>query len=73
MQILQTIDGQVITGLIEMETKNAITIQTVQQRITIPVDEIEKRKQSPVSIMPNEMLSKLTDAEIRDLLAYLQK
>jgi putative heme-binding domain-containing protein len=73
MQIFQTIDGQVITGLIEMETENAVTIQTVDQRITVPVDEIEKRKLSPVSIMPNEMLSKLTDAEIRDLLAYLQK
>ncbi len=73
MQIIQSVDGQVITGLIESETPQSVTIQTVDQQVTIPVDEIEKRKTSAVSIMPNELLKQFSDAQIRDLFAYLQK
>ncbi len=58
MQIIQTDDGRVITGLIESENERSVTIVTVDQKISIPVDEIETRKASSVSIMPDELLEK---------------
>ncbi len=73
MQIIGTVDGRVVTGLIESENEQTITIVTVDQRISIAQEEIESRKTSSVSIMPGELLSNMSDAEIRDLFAYLQK
>ena len=73
MQIISTDDGRVVTGLVESENEQVVTVVTADQRISVPVDEIESRKNSEVSIMPAEILGNLSDAEIRDLFAYLQK
>ncbi|HVW01532.1 MAG TPA: c-type cytochrome, partial [Planctomycetaceae bacterium] len=71
MQIIQTTAGRVITGLVVGETKAAVTIQTVNEKVVIPVDEIEERTISQVSMMPEGMLQTLTDTQARNLLAYL--
>lgn len=71
MQVLQTIDGRTITGLVVEESKTAITIQTVNEKIVVPVDEIEARKLSPVSMMPDGLLQNLSNEQVRQLLAYL--
>ncbi len=71
MQIFSTTAGRVITGLVVAEDENAITIQTLNEKLVVPVGEIEERRQSPLSLMPDGMLEKLSAAERRDLLAYL--
>lgn len=71
MQVLQTIDGRTITGLVIEESKTAITIQTVNEKIVVPADEIEARKLSPVSMMPDGLLQNLSNDQVRQLLAYL--
>lgn len=71
MHIVATTGGRVITGLLVAESHRAVTIQTVNERVVLPVDEIEERSLSPVSMMPDGQLQKLSSTEVRDLVAYL--
>jgi putative heme-binding domain-containing protein len=71
MQVVETTGGRVITGLIVSETKTALTIQTVNEKVIVPIDEIEERKISDLSIMPEGMLQNLTSEQIRNLITYL--
>lgn len=71
MHVVETTGGRVITGLLVSENEQALTLQTVNERIVLPLDEIEERSLSPVSMMPDGQLQKLSSAELRDLIAYL--
>lgn len=71
MEVVQTESGRVVTGLVKSETNAAITISTPESDIVIPVDEIEVRKKSAVSMMPEGQLKTLTFTQTRDLIAYL--
>ena len=71
MEVVQTESGRVVTGLVKSETNAAITISTIESDIVIPVDEIEVRRKSDVSMMPEGQLKTLTFTQTRDLFAYL--
>ena len=71
MEVVQTESGRVVTGLVKSETDAAITVSTIESDIVIPVDEIEVRKKSDVSMMPEGQLKTLTFTQTRDLIAYL--
>jgi putative membrane-bound dehydrogenase-like protein len=71
MQAIETKTGRLITGLVVAETEIAVTIQTINEKIVLPVSEIEQRSLSPVSMMPDGILQLLTMDQVRDLIAYL--
>ena len=71
MEVVHTTNGRVITGLVISETASAVTIQTVNERVIMPVDEIDERATSPVSMMPDGMLQELSTQQVRELFAYL--
>lgn len=71
MQLFATVSGRIITGLVVAETPQAVTIQTVNEKVVVPVDEIEQRQQSSNSLMPDGLLNEFSESQIRDLLAYL--
>ena len=71
MHIVVTTGGRVITGLLVSENDQALTLQTVNERIVLPLDEVEDRSLSSVSMMPDGQFQKLSTAEVRDLIAYL--
>jgi putative heme-binding domain-containing protein len=71
MTAIATESGRVVTGIVVREDDNAVRLQTANDEVTIPKDEIEDRKQSNVSMMPEGQLEKLTAEEMRDLFAYL--
>ena len=48
-----------------------MTIQTVNEKVVVPIKEIDVRAKSDLSMMPDGLLEKLTSEEIRDLIAYL--
>ena len=73
MQMVQTDDGRLLSGLIESENEQAVTIINATDRFVVPVEEIVQRKQSDVSVMPTGLLDPLDDREIRDLIGYLQR
>jgi putative membrane-bound dehydrogenase-like protein len=71
MELIQTASGRIVTGLVVAENKNAVTVQTVNEKLVIPASEIEQRALSKSSLMPDGMLDKLTRDQLRDLVAYL--
>ena len=64
-------DGRVVTGLVKAESAQAVTVRTANSLEVIPKGDIEERKKTDNSVMPEGLLDPLTDAQIRDLVAYL--
>ncbi|MCO6458909.1 MAG: c-type cytochrome [Pirellulaceae bacterium] len=71
IEILATSAGRVITGLVVSEDDTIVTVQTQNEKLLIPVHEIEARRQSPLSLMPDGLLQNLSARELRDLFGYL--
>jgi putative membrane-bound dehydrogenase-like protein len=69
--VLETREGRVLTGIVKQETEKTVTLQTQNEKLTLPKNEIETRTTSPLSMMPEGLLEKLTNEEVRDLIAYL--
>jgi len=69
--VVATADGRILTGLIRGEDKDAVTLQTANETVVIPRDEIDQRKPSDQSMMPEDLWSSLSDHEVRSLVAYL--
>ncbi|MFO0898148.1 MAG: PVC-type heme-binding CxxCH protein [Pirellulales bacterium] len=71
LQVIATTDGRVVTGLPSAEGERALAVQTATVRIVIPLDEIESRRNSDASLMPDGLLQNLSEKEVQDLFAYL--
>lgn len=69
--IVATDSGRIVTGIVKEETDTLLTLQTANELVVIPVNEIEARKQSPLSMMPDDLLKNLSEHEVRSLIAYL--
>jgi quinoprotein glucose dehydrogenase len=69
--VLGTSDGKVVTGVLRGEDDKEVRLITAEGHpLTIPKREIEERKRGP-SAMPADLVTKLTKAEIRDLVEFL--
>ncbi len=66
-----TADGRLVSGIIREQNDRSTTIQTANERIVLPREDIEAVKPSGVSMMPEGQLEQLSPQEIRDLFAYL--
>ena len=71
MQLIQTTDGLNLQGLIIASNEDAITVKTLNDEIVVPLDEILSKRILPISMMPEGILQPLTEAQKRDLIAYL--
>ncbi len=66
-------DGRVLSGLVVNESDHVLTlVDSSRQKLSISRDTIEDSKPADVSLMPEGMLEKLTEPQIRDLFRYLQ-
>jgi putative heme-binding domain-containing protein len=65
-------DDRVVGGIVLRETKDAVTVRTTNDTLTLPTADIVTRKQTPLSIMPEGLLDQMKPAEVRDLIAYLR-
>jgi len=70
--MIRTKSERIVTGLIKAEDNNAVTLQTENDILIIPKNEIDARKQSEISMMPEGLLSNMSKDEARNLVAYLQ-
>jgi putative heme-binding domain-containing protein len=66
-----TDDGRVITGVPIAETSEEVTIQTAKEKIVLSKSEIEQRKASELSLMPEGLMDPLDEKARADLLKYL--
>jgi putative membrane-bound dehydrogenase-like protein len=71
MTIVILNDGRVYNGVIVGQNEKTITLQTVNEQVVIPRDDIDETAESNVSMMPEGMLKTLTDKQVRDLFKYL--
>ncbi len=69
--VIVTADGRVITGLVTSKNDAALTVQTANEQVVVPHDEIEQMKKSDQSMMPDDLLKPLSPQEIRGLVAYV--
>ena len=70
--VLTLQDGRVITGIVRGETPVALTVVTANETLTVPLKDIDTRKVSDVSMMPEDQLKPMSDMEVRALIAYLR-
>jgi putative membrane-bound dehydrogenase-like protein len=71
MTVLVCGDGRIVSGLVQKETDSALTVRTINDTVVVPKAEIEERKLSEQSLMPERLLDSLRPDEVRDLVAYL--
>ena len=69
--VIATTDGRILTGIIRAEDKDTITLVTANETITLPKSDIEQRRQSDQSMMPEDLWTPLSEHEVRSLVAYL--
>ncbi len=69
--IVATTDGRTLTGIIRAEDKDSITLVTANETLTVPKADIEARKPSDKSMMPEDIWTPLSEMEIRSLVLYL--
>ena len=70
---IETKDGRSLTGVVKVMGDKSILLQTANEVVTIPRDEIASQRQTELSMMPDGLLAPLTDQEVRDLLYYLSR
>jgi putative membrane-bound dehydrogenase-like protein len=66
-----TTDGRLVSGIIREQTPTSLVIQTANERVVLPRDDVEGIKPSTISMMPEGVLDPLSTSEVRDLFAYL--
>jgi putative membrane-bound dehydrogenase-like protein len=66
-------DGRVLTGFLSDQDNRVVVLRTADaQSITVERNDIDEMVPQKKSIMPEGLLSKMTDQQIRDLFAYLR-
>nr|WP_161501113.1 c-type cytochrome [Rhodopirellula sp. SM50] len=72
-QLIQTVDGRVLTGVLAEEDNQRVVLKTVDQpRVVIAKEDIEARKVSDKSMMPEGQLDQLSRKDLFDLVKYMQ-
>jgi putative heme-binding domain-containing protein len=66
-----TTDGRLVSGILREQNDRSLTIQTANERIILPREDVEEVKPTTLSMMPEGQLERLSPQEIRDLFAYL--
>jgi putative membrane-bound dehydrogenase-like protein len=71
MTILDLKNGRSISGLVKSETEKTVTMQAQNEVVLVNKTDIDERKKSSQSMMPDGLFTMLSDADVRDLMAYL--
>jgi len=64
--------GRVVTGIVKNETANTVQVQTANELLTLAKSDIDTRQPSTLSMMPDDLVTKLPANEFRALVAYLR-
>jgi putative heme-binding domain-containing protein len=67
-----TKDGQTLMGFLDAQTPQSITVRDLNgQKLVLSRTDVKSLTASPASLMPEGLLDALSEAQIRDLFAYL--
>lgn len=71
MSVFLLDDGRVLSGVVASENENALTLRTQQRPEEIDKKLIIERNASDVSLMPDGILTQLSESEVVNLVSYL--
>jgi putative membrane-bound dehydrogenase-like protein len=71
MTLLVMADGRVISGIVKTEDERRLNVQTATELIVVLKNEIDSRDVMANSMMPDGVLTPLSEVEVHDLMAYL--
>jgi putative heme-binding domain-containing protein len=71
MTVVTLKDGRVLAGLVSESTERTLTLRMIQAETTVEKAEVVKQEKLAVSMMPEGLLMALSEAQRRDLMAYL--
>ena len=64
-------DGRILGGIVREQNDNTITVETPDSKQVIDRQNVDETTVSEKSLMPDGLLQGLSEAQVRDLLAYL--
>ncbi len=64
-------DGRQLSGLVKGETPQTVTVRTVNEEVVLSKKDIDERKGTNNSVMPEGLFDALKPDELRDLMKYL--
>ncbi|MBC7979630.1 MAG: c-type cytochrome [Armatimonadetes bacterium] len=64
-------DGRTLAGVITARTDKTMTLRLPTGESTLELSEISKQQTTPYSMMPEGLLTILSDTQVRDIIAYL--
>ncbi len=71
--VVSTADGRTLGGILIDQDRQVVVLRGSEGRdVTIRRDEVEEMAATPSSLMPEGLLTGMTDREVRDLFAYLR-
>lgn len=71
MHQIEKKDGSVLMGMLASQTDNEVILKMVGVETRVAKKDIKSNKALGMSMMPEGLLSGLTDTEVRDLIGYL--
>ena len=71
MSVLLLDDGRVLTGVVTAENENVVTLQMQKQVEQVDKELIVQRRLSQLSLMPDGILTNLSESDVMNLFAYL--
>ena len=72
MQMIATIKGRIVSGVVVTENDKTLRLQTATEKVLLDKAKIAERRKSQQSLMPEGNFSKLSREQIRDLIGYLR-
>ena len=72
VSVLALSSGRLVTGIITQESGDRLTVVTANETLVISKGDIEARRASDQSMMPDNLLQNLSQNEVRNLFAYLR-
>lgn len=71
LQLVTRRDGTVVTGTLENEGADAVTLRTLAGPVTVPAADVAKRETLESSLMPEGILEALSERQVIELLKFL--
>lgn len=74
MSVVATSSGQVIQGIVRAETATELEVATADAKfIRIPKEDVEERRETNLSLMPNGLKDGMSLEDFTDIVAYLEQ
>jgi putative heme-binding domain-containing protein len=72
VQVIQTKSQGLVVGVVAREAPSLLVRNELGDEIEVPPDQVQARRETERSMMPDDLTDSLSDQELLDLLAFLE-